>query len=138
MKKTSNGNMSPKTFKKPPTTKLYFSVFFLPLHVACSTAVPRPRIEPVPLRWQCRVLTTGLPGKSLYFLVLNGYLISVFLQAIVFIVECFELAPVVTCGSIFLPLLPLDLSFSEHQVPASLQPTLWGGMFPPEALCPFI
>ena len=76
--------------------------------------VPQAEIEPVPLQWKCRVLTTGLPGKSLYFLVLNGYLIFVFLQAIAIIVECFELAPVVTCSSIFLPLLPMDLSFSER------------------------
>ena len=37
---------------------------FWPRHVARGILVPRPGIKPVPLRWKCRVLTTGPPGKS--------------------------------------------------------------------------
>ena len=33
--------------------------------VACRLLVPQPEIKPVhPLWWKCKVLTTGLPGKS--------------------------------------------------------------------------
>ena len=33
--------------------------------VACGLLVPQPEIKPVPpLWWKCKVLTTGLPGKS--------------------------------------------------------------------------
>ena len=32
--------------------------------VACRILVPRPGIEPATLKWKCRVLTTGPPGKS--------------------------------------------------------------------------
>ena len=40
---------------------LSFSVFG---QVACRILVPRPGIEPEMLKWKCRVLTTGPPGKS--------------------------------------------------------------------------
>ena len=32
---------------------------------ACELLVPQPRIEPTPLQWQCRALTTGPLGKAL-------------------------------------------------------------------------
>ena len=37
---------------------------------------PQPRIEPGPLHWGCKVLTTGPPGKSL----LSSFLIYPFLH----------------------------------------------------------
>ena len=43
---------------------LFFFSFFLPHCAACGVSVPRPGIEPCPLMWKCRVLTTRLPGKS--------------------------------------------------------------------------
>ena len=45
-------------------------VFFLggglfgPRRAACRILVPQPGVEPRPLQWKCRVLTTGPPGKS--------------------------------------------------------------------------
>ena len=37
---------------------------------------PQPKIEPRPLHWECKVLTTGPPGKSL----LSSFLIYPFLH----------------------------------------------------------
>ena len=36
------------------------------LVATCGILVPRPGIEPVPLHWEHRILTTGASGKSLY------------------------------------------------------------------------
>ena len=38
-----------------------------PCCAACGILVPWPGIEPAPLHWKRRVLTSGLPGKSLSF-----------------------------------------------------------------------
>ena len=45
------------------------STFFLSLlhHEAQGILIPQPGIDPRPLQWKFRVLTTGLPGKSLCF-----------------------------------------------------------------------
>ena len=45
------------------TVQWHFLVFWL-CCVACGILVPWPGMEPVPLHCKCRVLTTGLPGKS--------------------------------------------------------------------------
>ena len=47
-------------------------VCFWPCHTACGILVPQLEIEPVPLHWKCRVLTTGLPGASLCDVFLYG------------------------------------------------------------------
>ena len=39
-------------------------VSFWSHHEACRILVPLPGIKPCPLQWNCRALTTGLPGKS--------------------------------------------------------------------------
>ena len=49
------------------------SFFFWPHCMACRILVPWPGIEPCPLQWKCRVLTTGLPGNSLVSLFLKGH-----------------------------------------------------------------
>ena len=38
--------------------------FFLPCCRAGRISVPGPGIEPMPLQWRHRILTTGLPGKA--------------------------------------------------------------------------
>ena len=43
---------------------LFFSYFYT-CHMTCGILVPWTGIEPMPLQWECGVLTTGLPGKSL-------------------------------------------------------------------------
>ena len=42
-----------------------FFFFFWPGHPCGMQDLPQPRVKPVPLNWEHRVLTTGLPGKSL-------------------------------------------------------------------------
>ena len=42
-----------------------FFGFFWPYCMACRISVPQPGINPCLLKWKHRVLTTGLPGKSL-------------------------------------------------------------------------
>ena len=37
---------------------------FWPFHLACGILVPRLGSDPCPLQWKCRILTTGLSGKS--------------------------------------------------------------------------
>lgn len=44
---------------------------FWPSWEGCGTLVSQPRIEPVLLHWELRVLTTGLPRKSLVVVTLN-------------------------------------------------------------------
>ena len=39
---------------------IFFSFFGF---AACKILVPCPRLNPYPLHWKYRVLTTGLPGK---------------------------------------------------------------------------
>ena len=43
---------------------MYFLIFW-PHHMACESLVPNQGSNLCPLHWKCRVLTTGLPGKSL-------------------------------------------------------------------------
>ena len=40
--------------------------FFWPCCMVCGILVPQPATEPGPQQWKCWVLTTGLPGNSLY------------------------------------------------------------------------
>ena len=40
-------------------------LFCWPYLAACRILVPQPGMEPLPLHWECRFLTTGPPGKSL-------------------------------------------------------------------------
>ena len=40
-------------------------LFIWPCHVACGIIVPQQGLNPYPLQWKHRVLTTGQPGKSL-------------------------------------------------------------------------
>ena len=47
---------------------IFQAIFFWLGCVACRILVPRPVIEPMPLRWKLRVLITGTPGNSLNFL----------------------------------------------------------------------
>ena len=51
----------PRPLEMPCLFPFTFFFFFYFLATACVILVPQPRIE---LRWQCRVLTTGPPGKS--------------------------------------------------------------------------
>ena len=46
---------------------LTFFFFFFGVAV-CRILVPNQGLNPGPLHWKCRILTTGVPGKSLYFL----------------------------------------------------------------------
>ena len=47
-------------------SRYFFYLFiFWPYPGACRILIPWPGIEPVPLHWKHRVLTTGPPGKSL-------------------------------------------------------------------------
>ena len=41
-----------------------YSFFFWPYHMACGILIPQSGIEPRPLQWEHRVLTTGPAGKS--------------------------------------------------------------------------
>ena len=54
-------------------------VFFLAgwggRHAACGILVPRPGMEPNRLHWKHSVLTTGLPGKSLYYFLMYCWLL---------------------------------------------------------------
>ena len=43
-------------------------LFFSSGHVAGGILVPRPGIKPMPPVWEARVLTAGLPGKSLFYI----------------------------------------------------------------------
>ena len=57
-----------------------FEKFFLFLAMLspCGIIVPRPGIEPHPLHWGQRVLTTGPPGKaweSFFFFFFNGFVL---------------------------------------------------------------
>ena len=60
-------------FKK--TIMIYLFIYFYWLrHRAqpCEVRlVPHPGFEPVPLHWKHRVLTTALPGKSLFILMIG-------------------------------------------------------------------
>ena len=40
-------------------------IFFWPHCMPCGILVPQPGIIPAPVHWKHRVLTTGMPGKSL-------------------------------------------------------------------------
>ena len=56
--------------------KTWFTHLFIKLlgYMACGILVPQPGVEPVPLNWKCRVLTPGLPGRSLRrFFFLNSW-----------------------------------------------------------------
>ena len=57
----------------------FLSFFFWLHHTACWVLVPWLGIRPVPPQWQCGVLTTGLPAKSLfsslYFLSFPGLMV---------------------------------------------------------------
>ena len=51
-----------------------FLFFFLNFHFllqcgTCRILVPLPEIKPAPLQLKCRILTSGLPRKSLYYLI---------------------------------------------------------------------
>ena len=51
-----------------------FLFFFLNFHFllqcgTCRILVPWPEIKPAPLQLKCRILTSGLPRKSLYYLI---------------------------------------------------------------------
>ena len=50
---------------------LYLFIFW-PGYVACRILAPQPGMEPGPLQWNCRVLTPGLPGNSLIFILKIG------------------------------------------------------------------
>ncbi|XP_060011197.1 BAG family molecular chaperone regulator 1 isoform X1 [Lagenorhynchus albirostris] len=67
---TQKGKMVPD-FSCPTNIGLlsyYLCIYLFILATACGILVPRSGIEPMPLHWECRILTTGLPGKSLLFL----------------------------------------------------------------------
>ena len=49
-------------------------------HMAGGIIVHPPGIEPVPLQWKYRVLTTGPPGKSLIQSVLDKPGICIFIK----------------------------------------------------------
>ena len=58
-----------------PAFFFFFNIFWL--HpTACGISVPQPGLKPVPLHWQLRVLTTGLPGKSQLSLFIQFHQIS--------------------------------------------------------------
>ena len=62
-------------------SNFFFSFFFFWLHcTACGILVSGPGIEPAPLHWQCRVLITGPPGKTL----LQQFLSCFYLQIILY------------------------------------------------------
>lgn len=44
-----------------------FGCFFWQCHAACAILVHWSGLEPVPLHWKCRVLTSGPHGKSFFF-----------------------------------------------------------------------
>ena len=55
-------------------TGLCIMLFFFFLATACSMwDLPQPGIKPMPLHWKCGVLTTKLPGNSLYYVLLYLY-----------------------------------------------------------------
>ena len=43
---------------------LFFFLFSWLSHMACGMLVSQQELNPCPLHWKHRVLTTGLPGKS--------------------------------------------------------------------------
>ena len=53
-------------FKYP---EINFLLLLLLLHVACGILIPNQGLNLCPLHWKHRVLTNGLPGKSLSFLI---------------------------------------------------------------------
>ena len=54
-------------------------VLFFWLHLAaCEILVPRPGIEPMPLQWKHRVLTTGPPGRSLHLTIFFFFHLTIF------------------------------------------------------------
>ena len=44
---------------------IWLLIYFLPHSAAYGILVPWPETGPVPPAWKSKVLTTGLPGKSL-------------------------------------------------------------------------
>ena len=52
----------------------YNTWFFFFGHVACGILVPWPEIKPIPLALEAWSLTTVLPGKSQYLILLSLYL----------------------------------------------------------------
>ena len=51
-------------------TWIFVATFQL-LVVACGVSFPDQGSNPGPLHWECRVLTTGPPGKSLHGIFIN-------------------------------------------------------------------
>ena len=41
-------------------------ISFFPFRCAVQISVPRRGIQPTPLQWECRVITTGPPGKGFF------------------------------------------------------------------------
>ena len=87
---------------------LYVLVFG---HETCGILATRPGIEPAPPALEGEVLTTGLPGKSLYFLItysiriIGSVTFQTQLDGILFFFN--EISPFSILSSLFLQLCPI-------------------------------
>ena len=50
---------------------VYGIIIIIICHTACRILVPQPGIEPSPWQWKYWALTTGLPGNSLYVVIIT-------------------------------------------------------------------